>query len=133
MARKVTRDGALFAGLACLLVAGICTAPRAAFAQPKSGAAAKDAKAEALDLFNQSAELYRQGKFDEAARLLERAYEIHPEPVLLYNLGRAYEGLGDNQKAIDAYTRYLKDEPNAKDRGALERRIETLKQQIEKD
>src|SRR5678815_3855263 len=136
MARKVTSPSGLAAStaplLAAVLAAGICTAPARAAAQPK-GAAKNDPKAEALELFNQSADLYRQGKFDEAAKLLEKAYAIHPEPVLLYNLGRAYEGLGENQKAVDAYTRYLKDAPDAKDRGALEKRIETLKAQIEKD
>jgi len=143
MARKVTRPGLRVVrysgGMALGLAVGICTAPLLAtgpaFAQPKGAAAKgeKDEKAEALELFNQSADLYRQGKFDEAAKLLEKAYAMHPEPVLLYNLGRAYEGLGENEKAIDAYTRYLKDAPEAKDRGALEKRIETLKAQIEKD
>jgi tetratricopeptide (TPR) repeat protein len=95
--------------------------------------AKKDPKAEAVELFEQSVDLYRQGKFDEAAALLERAYSLHQEPVLLYNLGRAYEGLGENQKAIDAYTKYIEKNPEAKDRGALERRIVTLKEQIEKD
>src|SRR5262245_65949903 len=108
MARKVTRSrlerASLVLPVGALLLVGICTAPRLATAQPKGASAkgAKDEKAEALELFNQSADLYRQGKFDEAARLLERAYEMHPEPVLLYNLGRAYEGLGENEKAIDA-------------------------------
>jgi tetratricopeptide (TPR) repeat protein len=101
-----------------------------ASAQPKEE---KDSKAQALELFNQSADLYAQGKFDEAAKLLEKAYALHPEPVLLYNLGRAYEGLGENQKAIDAYTHYLDQAPKAKDRGALERRIQTLKDQVAKE
>src|SRR5262245_66585058 len=133
MTRKGTRDGVLLTALSLVLLAGISTSPATAVAQSKGGGSAKDAKAEALELFNQSADLYQQGKFDEAARLLERAYEIQPEPVLLYNLGRAYEGLGENQKAVEAYEHYLKDEPKAKDRGAVEHRIETLKAQIERD
>jgi tetratricopeptide (TPR) repeat protein len=101
-----------------------------ATAQPD---AEKDKKAEAIQLFEQSADLYRQGKFGEAADLLERAYAMHPEPVLLYNLGRAYDGMGENEKAVDAYKRYLDQVPEAKDKGALSRRIETLEKQIERD
>jgi len=125
MPRIVTR---VLRGLLVLSIVGSPTL--SADAQPK---AKKDPKTEALELFEQSADLYRQGKFDEAAQLLEKAYSLHPEAVLLYNLGRAYEGLGENQKAIDAYTKYLEKAPNAKDRGALERRMETLKAQLEKD
>jgi tetratricopeptide (TPR) repeat protein len=101
-----------------------------AAAQP---AAEKDKKAEAIQLFEQSADLYRQGKFGEAAELLEKAYAMHPEPVLLYNLGRAYDGMGENEKAVDAYKHYLEQVPDAKDKGALTRRIETLEKQIERD
>ena len=125
MPRTVTRA---LPGLLLLAFLGCPTL--SAEAQPKSK---KDPKVEAVELFEKSADLYRLGKFDEAAALLERAYSLHEEPVLLYNLGRAYEGLGENQKAIDAYTKYLEKAPEAKDRGALERRIVTLKAQIEKD
>jgi tetratricopeptide (TPR) repeat protein len=128
------RTGAVRAALltASTFLAIFSVASREAVALAEPGAT-KDPKAEALQLFNQSADLYRQGKFDEAARLLERAYALHPEPVLLYNLGRAYEGLGEAQKAIDAYTHYLEQVPKAKDRGALERRMKTLRESLEKD
>jgi len=99
-------------------------------AQP---AGAEDPKTEALKLFEQSAGLYREGKFAEAADLLERAYGMHKEPVLLYNLARAYDGLGENQKAVDAYKRYLEQVPDAKDRGAIERRVDTLEKQLERE
>ncbi len=122
MPRIVTR---VLPGLLLFAVLGWPTL--SAQAQPK---AKKDPKTEAVELFEQSVDLYRQGKFDEAAALLERAYSLHDEPVLLYNLGRAYEGLGENQKAIDAYTKYIEKTPEAKDRGALERRIVTLKEQM---
>ncbi|MBK7582732.1 MAG: tetratricopeptide repeat protein [Myxococcales bacterium] len=122
MTRIVTR---VLPVLLALSLVGFPTV--SAEAQPN---AKKDPKTEALELFEKSADLYRQGKFDEAAQLLERAYSLHDEAVLLYNLGRAYEGLGENQKAIDAYTKYLEKAPKAKDRGALERRMETLKAQL---
>ena len=86
---------------------------------------------QAMELFNQSAEAYRRGDFQEAADLLTRAYELQPEPVLQYNLARALEGLGDLGGALDAYTVFLRDMPETPDRGAIEARMQTLRRQIE--
>ncbi|HEY1960499.1 MAG TPA: tetratricopeptide repeat protein [Polyangiaceae bacterium] len=85
----------------------------------------------AVALFTQSDEAYKKGDFRGAADDLEKAYALEPAPVLLYNLGRAYEGLGDQKKAIDAYERYLSAQPDAEDRGAIEQRVATMKKQLE--
>lgn len=98
-------------------------ATTAAHAQP-------DARAEALQLFDQSDKAYKAGDFEEAADLLRKAYAAYPEPILLYNLGRALEGLGNTKDAIDAYENYLHVATHVDDRGAIERRIETLKAQL---
>lgn len=84
---------------------------------------------EALELFRRSEQEYRQGHFAKAVRLLQQAYELHPEPTLLYNLARALEGEGDFAGAIEAYERYLRADLRATDRGAIERRVEMLKEQ----
>lgn len=96
---------------------------------PAAGERAGD-REQALELFEEALEHYRAGRFRQAADLLLRARELHAEPVLLYNLARAYEGLGELDNALDAYVRYLEEQPDAKDRGAIERRIETLREQI---
>jgi tetratricopeptide (TPR) repeat protein len=93
---------------------------------------ADDNRDKALKLFEDSNKAYKSGKFEDAADLLRKAYELFPEPILLYNLGRAQEGLGDPQGALDSYEQYLKEAKQVDDRGAIERRIETLKAQIEK-
>ena len=80
----------------------------------------------ALALFKHSDEAYKRGDFRGAVNDLEKAYSLEPVPVLLYNLGRAYEGLGETKKAIDAYERYLKAQPEAEDRGAIQQRLVTL-------
>jgi tetratricopeptide (TPR) repeat protein len=87
-------------------------------------------KEKALALFEKSDKAYKDGKFEEAVRLLEDAYELYPEPLLLYNLGRAQEGLGDVPGAVASYERYLRDGKQISDRGAIERRVETLKAQL---
>src|SRR3954471_13225447 len=105
-----------------------------AIAMALAGSAHADAKDrdKALRLFEDSNKAYKSGKFEDAAELLRQAYGLYPEPLLLYNLGRAQEGLGDPQGAIDSYERYLKEAKQVDDRGAIERRIATLKAQIDK-
>ena len=66
----------------------------------------------------------------QAADLLRQAYDLYPEPLLLYNLARALEGLGDMQGAISEYERYLASNATIDDRGAIERRVATLKAQV---
>ncbi|HEX5061798.1 MAG TPA: tetratricopeptide repeat protein, partial [Kofleriaceae bacterium] len=91
-----------------------------------------DDRDKALKLFEDSDKAYKAGKFEKAAELLREAYGLYPEPELLYNLGRAQEGLGDMQAAVDSYEEYLKVAKKIKDRAAIERRVETLKAQIAK-
>ena len=86
--------------------------------------------ARAVELFQQSADRYREGRFREAADLLREAYAREPEPLLLFNLGRACEGMGDAPCAIDAYTRFLAAKTPS-DRGAIESRVATLKRQVD--
>jgi tetratricopeptide (TPR) repeat protein len=85
----------------------------------------------ATKLYNESLERYREGRFKEAADLLRELYRARPEAVLLYNLGRACEGSGDFDCAIDAYSRYLSEDVDATDRGAIEQRVKTLQQELE--
>ena len=86
-------------------------------------------RARALQLFEQSARAYREGRFQDAIDILLEARRAKAEPVLLYNIGRAYEALGSSTQAADAYATYLLEEPGAPDRRALEMRIDTLRAQ----
>src|SRR5436190_6871538 len=82
--------------------------PSVALADPASKATTE---AQALDLFEKGSDAYQKGRFAEAVELLQKAYALKREPVLLYNLGRAYEGLGDAKNAARAYSEYLGSEP----------------------
>ena len=84
----------------------------------------------AMALFERSETLFQEGRFDEAAVLLQQAYELEPEPILLYNLGRCLDADGDKEGAIEAFERYLVADPDAENRGAIERQIENLQQAI---
>src|SRR3954464_13534377 len=94
--------------IAFTLALGVLATPAAAVAAPSS----TKANAEAADLFHRSARAYREGRFQDAIDLLLRARELKAEPVLLYDLGRAYEALGNPRAAADAYTQFLKEDPN---------------------
>jgi tetratricopeptide (TPR) repeat protein len=121
------------AGGACFVLFFLILSPAAGREQadsPAEAATGRQAREKALELFSQSEEAYQDGRFDEAARLLEQAHALHQEPVLLYNLARAYEGMGELEKAVIAYKGYIEGSPEARDRGAIERRLETLEKQI---
>ena len=94
--------------------------------------AAPDKRTHALELAAESERAYKDGKFEKAADLLRKAHDIYAEPILLYNLGRALESMGDQKGAVDAYEQYLHDAKKIDDRPAIERRVATLKAQIEK-
>jgi tetratricopeptide (TPR) repeat protein len=104
------------------------TATSIARAQAKAPAA-QTPQARAAELFNKGAEAYRRGDFPQAIALLLEARSLDPQPVLLYNLGRAYEDSGDVDAAIATFTKYLDEDPKAVDRGAIEQRVSRLKRQ----
>ena len=113
-----------------VLVLGVASLANVDVARAQDHAShATDPKARAAELYKASAESYRKGDFATTVDLLREAYSLDPQPVLLYNLARAYEGLGDTNGAIDTYKKYLAADPNAKDRGAIEQRISTLERE----
>jgi tetratricopeptide (TPR) repeat protein len=86
-------------------------------------------------LVEQSAERFQQGRFQEAVDLLTEAHRLDPQPILLYNRARAFESMGDLDglsHAADDYGQYLADSPAAKDRPAVEKRIEIIRAEIER-
>jgi tetratricopeptide (TPR) repeat protein len=81
----------------------------------------------AVVLFEESETLYNEGEYTEAATLLRRAYELHSDPTLLFNLARALEAGGDLGGAIDGYERYLEESPEAEDRDDVSERLQRLR------
>lgn len=50
---------------------------------------------------------YERGDFQGAIELLMQAYELSPQPNLVFNIGRVYEELGDLEQAQKFYTEFL--------------------------
>lgn len=97
---------------------------------PRSARADETTEKQAYSLFERGEAAYESGRFDEAIALLSESYKLKPEPVLLYNLGRAYEGIGDLAAAARHYEQFIAANPTTPDRGALEHRIATLRRQL---
>ncbi len=78
------------------------------------------------DVFEQGVQAYREGRYEQAIELFERANREKPHPALVYNIGQAHEKLGNVERAIAAFREYLRVSPDARDREEVERRIAAL-------
>lgn len=115
---------------AALMLAAYLLQSSAAAGQERRGPGGGTAEDRAVRLYERSEALYQEGRFDEAIELLREAYATFPDPTLLYNLARAEEARGDLGPAIEAYERFLAAAPDSPDRGAIEGRIASLRQQV---
>lgn len=112
--RSLTRALTAFA-----FVAAAVTATQPAFA---------DARTEARRHFKLGMELLNRGKFLEGAKELEAAQEILPHPNVQFNIARAYAELGQLERAIEEYKKYLAGDPA--DRGGAARIIKLLEEKL---
>jgi hypothetical protein len=60
----------------------------------------------------------------------EVADRLKPSPALHYNIGQAWEKLGDVPAALAAYARYLRLDPKAPNREAVERSVRGLEEKL---
>src|SRR5688500_10971905 len=77
--------------------------------------------------------LYALEKFGEAALEYEAAFEIEPDPALLYNAAQGHRMAGNKQRALALYQNYLllfPQQPNLKD---VNRHIAALKHAIDSE
>ena len=70
---------------------------------------------------------YETSNFKEALVQFEKAYKLQPMPGLLFNMARCHEVLGNLDRAMDHYQRYLTAVPNAPKRAVVEARLQNLK------
>src|SRR6185503_8424926 len=68
-----------------------------------------------------------------AAENFEKAFELKPDPALLYNAAQAYRLAGNKERALALYESYLRVYGGTDKRGQVEARIKDLKQAIEHD
>ncbi len=80
----------------------------------------------ARQLFVEGSEHYQAGRLDEALARFLQAWRLVPGPELAYNVARTYERMGDAQRGIEFYERYLRQAPDGAERPDVERRIGEL-------
>jgi tetratricopeptide (TPR) repeat protein len=68
---------------------------------------------------NEATTQYNVGRFDRAAALYTRAYELHPVAPLLFNLGQCHRKLGNHERAIYFFEGYLREAPDARNRALV--------------
>ncbi|MGB8298879.1 MAG: tetratricopeptide repeat protein, partial [Polyangia bacterium] len=101
--------------LSLLLVPGVRAAE-----QPSDVATAHVRKATAA---------YNLGKYAEAAKDYEAAYERTLDANLLFNIGQAYRLAGDRDRAITAYRSFIRSAPDSEQRQLAESKIHELDRQ----
>jgi tetratricopeptide (TPR) repeat protein len=122
-----------------LILLGCLSLSRPVLAQqepepPAQGSAA--AIEEAKVHFERALAAYREGSYEVAIAELERALELDPNGKdLVYNLGLVYEKLGDVDRAIAQFERYLQmetDTSEAERAHVILRRLEGARAEVER-
>ena len=81
-------------------------------------------------LYERATVQFRVGQFHEAALTYQRVYELHPDPVLLYNCAQSYRLANEPDKALLFYKSYLSAQPDAHNRAEVEGRIAELERVV---
>jgi tetratricopeptide (TPR) repeat protein len=68
---------------------------------------AEDRPPEYEEAFKRGTELFNAGDYAAAREQVTRAYEIHPEPLLLLSIGSTYRREGELEPAVDHYRRFM--------------------------
>lgn len=104
------------------LTALLAATPLAARAQ----APAAEAETPAQAAYRAGVEHFKASRFEDAIREFNKAYRLDPNPVLVFNMARAFEETRQYSSAIEFYRRYLAMAPESPDRQAVEDSIRTL-------
>jgi hypothetical protein len=74
----------------------------------------------------------KRGDWKTAIAEYEQAYKLAPEPSVRFNMGRAYEELGENRRAAEMFELYLRGNAKAEDRDQVLLRITGLRERPSK-
>ena len=106
------------------LVMGLWISLAANAAATRAVAAATETPAQMA--YAKGVEHFRAGHFNDAILEFNKAYRLDPNPVLVFNMARAFEELKDYDSAITFYRKYLEMAPKAEDRVAVEDTLQAL-------
>ncbi|MGE0784865.1 MAG: tol-pal system YbgF family protein [Sandaracinaceae bacterium] len=109
-----------------VLALALATAAMSATHAVAQDQAATEDEGEARMHFRLGRAYYDSGRFAEAAREFETAYELSQRPALLHNMYVAYRDAGDVADAIRALREYLRRVPDAEEHEQLTARLEVM-------
>ncbi|HEY8926577.1 MAG TPA: tetratricopeptide repeat protein [Polyangia bacterium] len=95
-----------------------------------NGPARADDTASAREHYERGTKFYDIGKYDDAIREFEAAYEAKSDPAIIYNLAQAHRLAGHNQEALQLYRNYLRYVPHPPNRADIDERIRVLEKAI---
>lgn len=91
-----------------LLAIALTAAAGGAAAAPETQPPPRSPEQQAADRhFKSGVARFKAGKFTEALAEFERAYEISPHPLVLYNIAGCHRELSRYREAVKFYTRFL--------------------------
>jgi tetratricopeptide (TPR) repeat protein len=109
-------------------------APAAAVAQPEAkpdlGEPEAVAKERARSLFEKGVTAYREGRFYDAVDIFLETNRLYPDPKFSYNIGKAFEGMGNQPSALRYYREYLRRLPDAPDAQDVDGHVHQLEQAL---
>jgi len=79
----------------------------AASARAQEPGPSPDKKAQARAKLVEGDRLLKLGEFQQALTAFKDAYDLYPSPKIRYNFGLAYEGMGRNADALEAFDAFL--------------------------
>src|SRR5689334_23276853 len=91
-----------------------------------------DNKAAAKEHYTRGTSFYDLGRYDEAIKEFEAAYELKNDPAFLYNLAQAHRQAGNHERAVHFYKTYLRYVPKPPNKADIEEKIRTEEQLAQK-
>lgn len=106
-----------------VLLFGLCFSTAWAQNEPEN----RDLSAKAFNYYNEGKAAFQSQQFGQALTKFEQANVLDPSPILVYNIARCHEEMGQAEAAIRYYELYLDVDPQASDREDVERRVRVMK------
>ncbi|MGK0358944.1 MAG: tetratricopeptide (TPR) repeat protein [Bradymonadia bacterium] len=98
----------------------------ACFAATLPAVAQADARTSAQGEYAKGTAAFQARDYPRALARFEKAFKLDSSPVLLFNIARCHEEMGDVAQARDNFRAYLERVPDAADRADVERRIRVM-------
>jgi hypothetical protein len=96
-----------------------------------TASAAGAEKETAKSLYEKATGAYALGNYKKAAELYERAFELKPDPALLFNGAQAHRLAGNKERAYELYRSYLRVFPNGPGNVEAARHADNLKRDLD--